>query len=123
MIMNYEDLTQSQAILLAVHYIDKEGDDALQISKEDQEARMNICSSCEYCVEVVTPLSDLERYGGKEKVHGCQQCGCILEDKTGDMFSKCPIEKWDQNFNNWDDVFYPNMLEYFKQHGINHKEW
>lgn len=121
--MKYEDLTQSQAILIATHYMDKEGDHALRISDEDYQERMNICFECDSCIEVLTPKDQIEYYDGKEKIHGCQECGCIIEDKCKDMFSKCPIEKWNQNFKDWDSKFYPNMLEYFKKNGIDPREW
>lgn len=121
--MKYDDLSLPQKILLAIHYLDREGDRALSLPNEDYDERMDICKGCEYCVEVMTPLEDLERYDGKKKIHGCQQCGCILEDKCKEMFQFCPIHKWDQNLNSWDDIVYPNMIKYFEENGIQYKEW
>lgn len=52
---------------------------ALNVSNEEQEHRLNICNSCEFF------LKDKKR---------CQKCGCKLAFKTYLKAEKCPINKW-----------------------------
>jgi len=117
--MNYEDLSPSRALLAAINYIDYHGDDVMDLSDDDYQKRMDICSGCEHYIETFVHEDSDE----KELVHACKECGCILEDKCRDIMSSCPIKKWGQQLDTWDGEFYPNMLEYFKKNGIDPEEW
>jgi len=52
---------------------------ALKISEEDKNSRLDICKSCEFFESV------------KQR---CLKCGCFLSVKTYLKAEKCPINKW-----------------------------
>ena len=62
--------------------------DALMVSNEVAEERMEICKSCEYY--------DAEQLR-------CRHCGCFLEHKVKWALDSCPIEKWSSSDKDWVD--------------------
>ena len=69
--------------------------DALMVSDEVAQERMEICKTCEYYDPEQTR---------------CKHCGCFLEHKVKWALDSCPIEKWTQSDKDWmngkfDEVF------------------
>jgi hypothetical protein len=60
--------------------------DALLVSEEIAQERMNICKTCEYY--------DPEK-------NRCKHCGCFLEHKVKWSLDGCPIEKWTASDKDW----------------------
>jgi len=60
--------------------------DALMVSDQIAEERLEICKSCEYY--------DPEQLR-------CKHCGCFLEHKVRWALDSCPIEKWSQTDKDW----------------------
>ena len=44
--------------------------------------RLPICENCEYKINL------------SQKIHMCDQCGCILESKVRVKLEHCPLNKW-----------------------------
>jgi hypothetical protein len=62
--------------------------DALMVSNEVAEERMEICKTCKY-------------YDPEQ--NRCKHCGCFLEHKVKWALDSCPIEKWSQSDKDWLD--------------------
>ena len=76
--------------------------DALLVSKEISDQRMEICKSCEYY--------DAEQLR-------CRHCGCFLEHKVKWALDSCPIEKWAASDKDWVDgknILYVNPDRQYK---------
>lgn len=62
--------------------------DALIVSNEVAEERMDICKGCEYY--------DSEK-------NRCKHCGCFLDHKVRWALDSCPIGKWTSSDKDWID--------------------
>jgi hypothetical protein len=59
---------------------------ALFVSPEIKQQRLEICSTCEY-------------YDAKQV--RCKHCGCYLDHKTNFALDSCPIDKWIESDSDW----------------------
>jgi hypothetical protein len=59
---------------------------ALFVSPEVKQERLNICSTCEYY--------------DPEQIR-CTHCGCFLEQKAHFALDSCPIDKWKVSDTDW----------------------
>jgi hypothetical protein len=70
--------------------------EALIVSEEVKENRMQICREC-------------DRYDS-EQIR-CKECGCMLEYKTTFALDSCPLKKWDESNDAWMDGKFDNLLK------------
>ena len=59
---------------------------ALFVSPEVKQERLNICSTCEYY--------------DPEQIR-CTHCGCFLDQKASFALDSCPIDKWKVSDSDW----------------------
>jgi hypothetical protein len=59
---------------------------ALFVSPEVKQERLDICKQCEY-------------YDATQV--RCKHCGCFLDHKTNFALDSCPINKWSVSDNDW----------------------
>lgn len=70
--------------------------EALIVSPEIKEQRMEICKKCDqYDAEQVR----------------CIHCGCMLEYKTGFALDSCPLEKWKESDEAWMNGKFDQLME------------
>lgn len=71
-------------------------DDALVVSEEIRDQRMNVCKSCEY-------------YDSRQV--RCRHCGCFLETKIRFAIDSCPLQKWSFTDQDWMNDGYQKILK------------
>ena len=52
---------------------------AFAVSKDQRNARLDICKSCEHFLKLTA---------------SCKECGCFMKAKTWLSSAKCPVDKW-----------------------------
>lgn len=62
---------------------------AQQVSKEDIQARIDICNKCEFFTANIPELSEKEKAENR-----CVKCGCYMALKHKLSSSSCPVGKW-----------------------------
>lgn len=82
------------ALDLVKHIKSTDGKD-LMASDDLFRERMEICASC-------------DRYD--EVPNRCKECGCYLDVKARLILDSCPLQKWTESIENWNDKF-NNMLK------------
>ena len=70
--------------------------EALFVSDEVRESRLEMCRSCEYY-----DASQIR----------CRHCGCFLEHKARFALDSCPIDKWVESDTDWMNGKYDEVLE------------
>jgi hypothetical protein len=70
--------------------------EALFVSDEVRESRLEMCRSCEYYDD-----SQIR----------CRHCGCFLEHKARFALDSCPIDKWVESDTDWMNGKYDEVLE------------
>jgi hypothetical protein len=70
--------------------------EALFVSDEVRESRLETCRSCEYY-----DASQIR----------CKHCGCFLEHKARFALDSCPIDKWVESDTDWMNGKYDEVLE------------
>ena len=70
--------------------------DALEVSAEIKNQRMEICQKC-------------DKYDA-EQVR-CIECGCYLEIKTSFSLDSCPLEKWGESDKDWMEEKFNALME------------
>jgi hypothetical protein len=70
--------------------------EALFVSDEVRESRLEMCRSCEY-------------YDASQV--RCKHCGCFLEHKARFALDSCPIDKWVESDTDWMNGKYDEVLE------------
>jgi hypothetical protein len=71
--------------------------DALMVSQEIADQRMEICKTCEYYDE--------------EQVR-CRHCGCYLGNKVKWALDGCPIEKWTSSDQDWTQSKFDELVQH-----------
>lgn len=59
---------------------------ALLVSEEVKQQRLEICKTCEFY---------------DESQVRCKHCGCFLQQKAGFALDSCPIQKWSVSDQDW----------------------
>jgi len=77
------------ALDLVRHIKSTDGKD-LMASDDIFQERMNICINCD------------KHDPGPNR---CKECGCFLDVKARLMLDSCPLNKWTESIENWDDKF------------------
>ena len=72
-----------------MNYLRKNGADSLVVSKETYETRHEICKSCEMWIK---------------KKDMCAECGCFIPAKARVVLESCPVDKWSQDRDGWEDA-------------------
>jgi hypothetical protein len=70
--------------------------EALLVSKEIKEKRMDICKQC-------------DRYD-PEQIR-CKECGCLLEYKTDFALDSCPLKKWNESNDAWVNGKFDDLMK------------
>jgi hypothetical protein len=70
--------------------------EALFVSDEVKESRLEACRSCEW----------YDASQGR-----CKHCGCFLEHKARFALDSCPIDKWVESDTDWMNGKYDEVLE------------
>jgi hypothetical protein len=71
-----------------VKYIHENQGKGLFVSDETFNKRLDICKTC-------------DKYD--EMQQRCVECGCFLNEKATLSFEKCPLGKWEEDFENWEN--------------------
>lgn len=69
--------------------------EALTVSDEIKQTRLNICKIC-------------DKYD--EEPNRCIECGCFLEYKTGFALDSCPLGKWGESKDDWMNGKFDELL-------------
>jgi hypothetical protein len=69
---------------------------ALIVTEEVKESRLNICRSC-------------DKYDPDQ--HRCKECGCLLEYKATFALDSCPLQKWTESNDAWMNGKFDELLE------------
>jgi hypothetical protein len=69
---------------------------ALTVSDEIKQNRLNICKTC-------------DKYD--EEPNRCKECGCMLEYKTGFALDSCPLGKWKESSEDWMNGKFDELLK------------
>lgn len=83
------------ALDLVRHIKSTDGKDLMAGDDLFQE-RMNICIAC-------------DRYD--QGPNRCKECGCYLDVKARLILDSCPLKKWTESTENWDDKFSEMLKE------------
>jgi len=78
--------------------------DALDVSPEIKNQRMDICKNC-------------DKYDA-EQVR-CIECGCYLEIKTSFSLDSCPLGKWAESDKDWMEEKFNALIEDLEKDGSN----
>jgi hypothetical protein len=73
-----------------INYIQKNQHKVLFVSDEVYEERINICKGCE-------KYNDLESR--------CKECGCFIPAKAKIIIDSCPLNKWKEDKESWEQKF------------------
>lgn len=73
-----------------VQYIHKNKGGPLMVSDEIYKERTSVCKSCD-------KFDDLE--------NKCMECGCYIPAKAKMILDSCPLDKWKDLSNEWEEVF------------------
>lgn len=91
------------ALDLVRHIKSTDGKD-LMVDDELFQERINICNSC-------------EKYDAGP--NRCKECGCYLDVKARLILDSCPLGKWTESVENWDDKFNDMLNEMEKKSSNN----
>lgn len=69
--------------------------DNLLVSEKVYQQRMSICRKCEYF--------------DKSQLR-CKHCGCFLQQKARVALDSCPIHKWKEVDDSWDEEEYEQLV-------------
>lgn len=69
---------------------------ALTVSQEVKENRLSICRTCEW-------------YDSEQT--RCKHCGCYLEEKARFALDSCPIGKWKESSEDWDNGRFEELMK------------
>lgn len=70
--------------------------EALLVSDEIKENRMQICRECDHY--------------DSEQIR-CKECGCMLEYKTRFSLDSCPLKKWEESSDTWMNGKFDNLMK------------
>jgi len=73
-----------------IKYIHENQDGILFVTDEVQRERMLVCRSC-------------DKYD--ELQNSCKECGCYLPAKTKVILDSCPLGKWTEDKDAWEEKF------------------
>lgn len=86
----------SKFALDLVKHIKHTGGKDLIASQELFDERMEICYGC-------------DKYDSEQ--NRCVECGCFLDMKARFILDSCPLKKWVEATDKWDDIFEEMMTE------------
>lgn len=69
---------------------------ALTVSQEVKESRLSICRTCEWYDPAQTR---------------CKHCGCFLEEKARFALDSCPVGKWKESDEDWNNGNFEELLK------------
>ena len=72
-----------------INYINKNGANSLVVSDETYKIRHEICKSCEMWIK---------------KKDICAECGCFIPAKARVVLESCPLDKWSQDKEGWEEA-------------------
>ena len=72
-----------------ITYIKKNGPESLVVSDETYNVRHEICKSCEMWIK---------------KKDMCAECGCFIPAKARVILESCPLDKWSQDKEGWEEA-------------------
>ena len=72
-----------------INYLNKNEAGSLMLSDEPYNVRHEICKSCEMWIK---------------KKDMCAECGCFIPAKAKVVLESCPLDKWSQDKDGWEDA-------------------